>query len=160
MCFISSLTHYPVRSSFKSLVHCETCRVWCGRGAGDVLVSLYLGTCPMTLYYRLCFMRRCLREIWNDWSRPRAEAAAREGMSSRRWSERSLTGLSARERCFMLMLTSATRHVYNPRGHEPSLRFTPDCFMSYSLWFKGTVQTYLAKYFCKTKLRPLLVQET
>lgn len=39
MCFISSLTHYPVRSSFKSLFRCETSCVWCGRGAGDVLVS-------------------------------------------------------------------------------------------------------------------------
>lgn len=57
--------------------------------------------------------------------------------------ERSLTGLSTRERCFTLMLSSTTRHVYKPRGREPSLRFTPDCFKRDSLGFKGTVQTYL-----------------
>lgn len=41
-------------------------------------ISLYPATCPVTLCYRLWFMRRFWREMWDDLRRPRAEAAARE----------------------------------------------------------------------------------
>lgn len=109
-------------------------------------VSLYLGTCLMTLYYRLCFMRRCVREMWADLSRPRAEAVAREAVSSRRWWTVTDRSVDTRPMLYADAVI-ATRHVYKPRGHEPSLRFTPDCFKRNSPGFKGTVQTYLAKYF-------------
>lgn len=118
------------------------CLVWPRGWRRAWAFSLYPDTCPVTLCYRLGFMRRFWREMRDDLRCLRAEAAAREEITGH-W-----------ERCFTLMLSSATRLVYNAWGREP-VTFTPEKW--FKLWFKAAGQTYLERCSCKTNLLLFLV---